>query len=86
MLPKGAKPPPPSGSGVAPLSGGFSAARRGTTKCNFTATPQAGKERFSCLFQMNSYLPRLAQIGALTSAYYPKGISKSPNERFLYQL
>ena len=33
------------------LSGGFSAARRGTIKSNFTVAPQAGT---LCLFQMNS--------------------------------
>ena len=32
---------------------GFSAARRVTMKCNFTAAPQAGKEGFLCLFQIN---------------------------------
>ena len=34
------------------VSEGFSAARRGTIKCNFTAAPQAGKERFFCPFQI----------------------------------
>ena len=32
--------------------GGFSAARRGTIKCNCTVAPQAGKERLFCLFQI----------------------------------
>ena len=43
---------PPRDPGAEPFSGGFSAARRGTIKCNFTAAPQAGKERFLCLFLM----------------------------------
>ena len=43
------------GPGAEPLSGDFSAARRGTIKCNFTATPQAGKDRFLCLFQIKWY-------------------------------
>ena len=34
------------------VSGSFSVARRGTKKCNFTAAPQAGKERFLYLFQI----------------------------------
>ena len=42
--PVGGLPPPPC------VLGAFSAARRGTIKCNFTAAPKAGKERFSCLF------------------------------------
>ena len=46
----GATPPPRPGA--EPLSRGFSVAHRGTIKCNFTAAPQAGKERFLCLFQM----------------------------------
>ena len=45
-------PPPLPGSGVEPLSGGLSAARPGTIKCNFTAAPQGGKEHFFCLFQI----------------------------------
>ena len=36
--------------------GGFSAARRGTINCNFTATLQAGEERFLCLFQINDWI------------------------------
>ena len=40
------------GPGVEPLSGSFSAARRGTIKFNFTAAPQAGKQRFLYLFQI----------------------------------
>ena len=32
-------PPTPEGLGAKPLLGGFSAARRGTIKCNFTAAP-----------------------------------------------
>ena len=49
-----ASPPPPipRGSGVESLSGGFSVPHRGTAKCNFTATPQTGKECFFCLFQI----------------------------------
>ena len=43
---------PSRGPGAGPLSGGFSAARRDTIKCNFTAGLQAGKERFLCLFQI----------------------------------
>ena len=43
---------PSPGSKGGTLSGGFSAARRGTIKCNFTAAPQAGKERFLRLFQI----------------------------------
>ena len=43
---------PPQGPGVEPLSGGFSAARCGTIKCNFFAAPPARNERFLCLFQM----------------------------------
>ena len=35
-------PPPGGGAEAKPLSGGFSPARRGTIKCNFTAAPQAG--------------------------------------------
>ena len=38
------------GPGEEPFSGGFSAARRGSIKYNFTAAPRAGKERFLCLF------------------------------------
>ena len=48
-------PPPPRGPGMEPLSGGFSAARRGTIKCNLTAAPQAGKERFFYIFQINIF-------------------------------
>ena len=44
------------GGGGEPLSGGFSAACRGTIKCNFTAIPQAGKKRFPCLFQIKYIL------------------------------
>ena len=33
-------------------TGGFSAACRGTIKCNFTAALQVGKERFFGLFQI----------------------------------
>ena len=47
---------PPQGPGAEPLSGSFSAARRGTIKCNFTAAPQAGKEPFFCLFQIKIFL------------------------------
>ena len=47
---------PPQGPGTEPLSGGFSAARRRTTKCNFTANPQAGKKRFLCLFQTKDFI------------------------------
>ena len=60
-LPKGEKrprwraPPLPQGPGVKALSGGFSAARRGIIKCNFTAAPQAGKERFLCPFQIRVF-------------------------------
>ena len=43
---------PSRGSGAEPLSGGFSAARRGTIKCNFTVPLQAGKKRFLYLFQI----------------------------------
>ena len=46
----GDEPLPPGGPGAEPLSGGFSAARRGIIKCNFTAAPRAGKGRFLCLF------------------------------------
>ena len=46
---------PPPGPGAEPLLSGFSAARHGTIKCNFTAAPQAGKERFLCLFQIKSF-------------------------------
>ena len=46
---------PPSGPGAEHFSGGSSATRRGTIKCNFTAAPQAGKERFLCLFQINKF-------------------------------
>ena len=46
---------PPRGLGAEPLSVGFSAARRGIIKCNFTAALQAGKERFFCLFQINQF-------------------------------
>ena len=35
----GISPSPPPSAGAEPLSGGFSAARRGTIKCNFTAAP-----------------------------------------------
>ena len=38
-----------------PLPGGFSAARHDTIKCNFTAAPRAGKERFLCLFQIKYF-------------------------------
>ena len=43
---------PRRGPGAEPLSRGFSAARRGTIKSNFTDAPQAGEERFLCLFQI----------------------------------
>ena len=43
--------------GIRVLLGGFSAARHGTIKCNFTATPQAGKEHFLCLLQGNAFYP-----------------------------
>ena len=42
----------PHGPGTEPLSGDSSAAHRGTIRCNFTTAPQAGKERFFCLFQI----------------------------------
>ena len=57
---------PPSGPGAKPLSGVFSAVRRGTIKCNFTATPQAGKERFSCLFQIKN----IFSISPFCSIFY----------------
>ena len=57
--------PPPSGPGLEPLSGGFSAARRGTIKCNFTAAPQAEKERFFCLFQIIIYYAPRGRKGTL---------------------
>ena len=60
---------------VEPLSEGFSAARRGTIKCNFTAAPRAGKERFLCLFQINIFMQpggdpeqRLCNLAALRYA------------------
>ena len=40
------------------LSADFSAARRGTVQCNFTATRQAGWERFFCLFQIKFFIQR----------------------------
>ena len=40
----------PWGSGAEPLSGGFSAACRGTKKCKFTAAPQA-ESVFSVYFR-----------------------------------
>ena len=46
---------PTRGPGAEPLSGGsggFSAVRHGTMKCNFTAAPQAGKERFLWISQI----------------------------------
>ena len=46
---------PVGGLGASPLpglSGGFSAAHRGTINCNFTAAPQTGEEHFLCLFQI----------------------------------
>ena len=46
---------PSRGPGAEPHPGGFSATRRGTIKCNFTAVPQAGKERFFCLFKINDF-------------------------------
>ena len=46
---------PPRGPAAEPFSGGFSAARCRSIKCNFTAAPQAGKERFLYLFQINPF-------------------------------
>ena len=43
-------PPRPS-----PFLEGFSGARRGTIKCNFTAASQAGKERFFCVSQIKIF-------------------------------
>ena len=45
-----ASPPPHQGPGAEPLSGGCSAARRGTIKCSFTAAPQA-KSALSVYFR-----------------------------------
>ena len=53
----------PSGrSGAKPLSGSFSVACRGTIKCNFTAVPQAGKERFLYLFQIKLFYKNFFQF------------------------
>ena len=38
-----------------PFRGGF-AARHGAIKCNFTAAPQAEKERFLYLFQIKHFI------------------------------
>ena len=49
--PLGAPPPTPLGPVKELFSGGFSAAYRGTIKCNFTAASQAGKGAFSAYFR-----------------------------------
>ena len=51
----GGEVPPRGPGGRAPLED-FSVACRGTIKCNFTAPPQAGKQRFLCLFLMKNII------------------------------
>ena len=71
---RGQAPPPSRPEARAdPLSGGFFAARRGTIKCNFIAAPQAGKERFLCLFPIKSFIEFL--ILYFVSIYSPDSLT-----------